>query len=281
MNTNRDFERITEAWLADGPTQLADRVLDAALDEVHLTRQRRRLPVPWRFHTMSLQIRLAAAAVVGALLVGVIYLNLPGRGDVGGPSSTPGPTATAQPSLTINTATWLAFSSTRHGYDIRYPSDWQAIAAKSPLTFELLSTHEFLRGGDSRISLMFNDPIYDSFGRFGSSGGYPWVAAASTPIPDGMSEDQWLAVYGRPYLEEREDCVPPRDEWEPVSVDGVPSGMYVSCGGIEAATFVFGRVYTFTVVVGMSGIREERDRNLLRAFLSTVELHPELADDTP
>ncbi|MEW5990342.1 MAG: hypothetical protein AB1736_03220 [Chloroflexota bacterium] len=94
MSTNRDFDRIAGAWLAEGPSELADRVLDAALDEVHLTHQRRRISVPWRYDRMSLPIRLAAAVVVGVLAVSVIYLNLPGRSDVGGQDPTPSPPAT-------------------------------------------------------------------------------------------------------------------------------------------------------------------------------------------
>lgn len=97
MSTHSNFDRISEAWLAEGPTQLADRVLDAALDEVHLTRQRRRLPVLWRFNPMPVSVRLAAAAVIGVLLVGVIYMNLPGRNDVGGQGVSPSPSATQAP----------------------------------------------------------------------------------------------------------------------------------------------------------------------------------------
>ena len=64
MSTNRDFERIAAAWVAEGPAELADRVLDAALDEVHLTHQRHRLSVPWRTSAMSMPIRLAAGIAV-------------------------------------------------------------------------------------------------------------------------------------------------------------------------------------------------------------------------
>jgi hypothetical protein len=56
MSTNRNFDRIAEAWLAEGPSELADRVLDAALDEVHLTSQRRRMAVPWRTPQMPMPL---------------------------------------------------------------------------------------------------------------------------------------------------------------------------------------------------------------------------------
>ena len=53
MNERR-FDRIADAFMADGPTALADRVLDAAFAEVHLTRQRRVLwRVPRRFPNMN------------------------------------------------------------------------------------------------------------------------------------------------------------------------------------------------------------------------------------
>jgi hypothetical protein len=53
MSTERpisttEFDRLASAWLVDGPIELADRVLDAALAEVHTTQQGRRVPVPWR-----------------------------------------------------------------------------------------------------------------------------------------------------------------------------------------------------------------------------------------
>ena len=74
MSTNADFDRIAEAWLAEGPTELADRLLDAALDEVHLTHQRRRW-APWRNAPMyslfsTLAGRATIAIVIAAVAVG-------------------------------------------------------------------------------------------------------------------------------------------------------------------------------------------------------------------
>ena len=39
--TDNEFDRTARAWLADGPNQISDRALRAALDEIHVTRQRR------------------------------------------------------------------------------------------------------------------------------------------------------------------------------------------------------------------------------------------------
>jgi hypothetical protein len=88
MTTNRDFDRLASSWLAAGPTELNDRVLEAALDEVHLTNQRRRATVPWRTFTLSTPQRLAASIAIVAI-VGVAGLRLLPGSDVGAPTTAP------------------------------------------------------------------------------------------------------------------------------------------------------------------------------------------------
>ena len=61
MTTDSDLDRISRAWLVDGPDELSDRVLDAVSDQIHLTRQRRATRPPWRFSTMTVPARVAAA----------------------------------------------------------------------------------------------------------------------------------------------------------------------------------------------------------------------------
>ncbi|HUF06566.1 MAG TPA: hypothetical protein VMP86_04155 [Candidatus Binatia bacterium] len=103
MSVDPETTRIVRSWLDEGVTQLPDRVLDAVLDRVPATRQRRATWWPARrnepMNTM-LKFGLAAAVVVVAALIGINYL---GTSNVGGPgidNSTPTPEATATPEAT-------------------------------------------------------------------------------------------------------------------------------------------------------------------------------------
>jgi hypothetical protein len=106
MSSDRDTTRIVRSWLDEGVTALPDRVLDAVLDQVPATPQRRATWGPARrFADMNTFAKFAvsAAAVVLAALVGI---NLLPGGGVGGdpfPSSTSSlaasPTRSSTPSL--------------------------------------------------------------------------------------------------------------------------------------------------------------------------------------
>src|SRR5450830_625258 len=86
----RELDRLLGAFFVEGTDELADRVIDAALDQIDHTRQRRAVRMPRRFSTMNMLTRLAAAAVIGVLAVGgTLYLVQRGQPAVGGPSPTP------------------------------------------------------------------------------------------------------------------------------------------------------------------------------------------------
>ena len=91
MTRERDLERLLDSWLADGPTIVADRVIDDAA--ARITRQPQR-PAwrlrPWRFTHMSSSLKAAlVAAAVLAALAGTLLVT--GGGG-------PGPAPTASPS---------------------------------------------------------------------------------------------------------------------------------------------------------------------------------------
>jgi hypothetical protein len=99
--SDREIERIVRSWLTEGTTRLPDRVLDAVLDEVPSTPQRRAWWPAWRFDTMSnaMRIAIAAAAVLVVALI-AIYVLPGGNNGIGNPAATPTPSPT--PSVTVS-----------------------------------------------------------------------------------------------------------------------------------------------------------------------------------
>jgi hypothetical protein len=100
VSPDRDVTRIVRSWLDEGATSLPDRVLDAVLDQVPATPQRRATWWPARrFPIMNQATRLgiAAAVVVVAALFGYGYLVAPNVGSPGLGDPSPTPTATPQP----------------------------------------------------------------------------------------------------------------------------------------------------------------------------------------
>jgi Tol biopolymer transport system component len=101
MTDQRELDRLLGAFFVEGPDELADRVIDAALDQVGRTPQRRAMRLPGRFQAMPMFARVAAAAVIGLLAVGAaFYLTMPAQPVVGGPS--PAPAASSSPSQTAS-----------------------------------------------------------------------------------------------------------------------------------------------------------------------------------
>ena len=101
MSDDRTFERNARAWLELGPMDAPGRVVEDALLTIETTSQERDLRIPWRFPALNTRLGLVTAAVVGALVVGLIYLNLPGKNEFGHPSQSPGPSETAGASPTV------------------------------------------------------------------------------------------------------------------------------------------------------------------------------------
>jgi len=89
--TDGDFDATARLWLQEGPSQLADRVLAAALDEIHVTRQRHVWGPARRIPPMVNLVRLAAlAAVLVVAVAGFTYFS-PGKGGFGGTGVAPLP----------------------------------------------------------------------------------------------------------------------------------------------------------------------------------------------
>ena len=107
MSTDRDITRIVRSWLRTDEHESADRVMDAVLDALDTTPQRRatwwparRLPAMNTFARLG----IAAAIVAVAALLGLNYLVAPNVGGPGlgdpSPTLTPSPAAARTPSPT-------------------------------------------------------------------------------------------------------------------------------------------------------------------------------------
>jgi hypothetical protein len=98
VSTDRDTTRVVRSWLDEGVNRLPDRVLDAVLDQIPATHQRRGRwwPVRW-FPTTSAAVTfaLAAAALAIVVVLGLSSLVAPNVGAPGVDEPTPSPLPTA------------------------------------------------------------------------------------------------------------------------------------------------------------------------------------------
>jgi hypothetical protein len=111
VSADRDTERIVRSWLEEGTATLPDRILDAVLDDLPTTPQRRPLWSARRFLAMSTPLRWGAAAIAAVALALIGFSYLGGDRGVGvspetpsaspssrlSPSSSPFPSATGAP----------------------------------------------------------------------------------------------------------------------------------------------------------------------------------------
>jgi hypothetical protein len=177
-------------------------------------------------------------------------------------SLTPTPASTA-----IDTTTWSAFVSDRHGYRTRYPSDWTAKEATQPWLFG--------QAGDEP-----NDATVD---RFDAPNPAAALVVSSQAIPQGTTETEWWAVYLATMAEQPAGCSPPRDRWEPIMISGQPAwvhGGFARCNYTEAVAIVNHRAYVFTAYADVRAASGRVfDRRLFDAFLASVRFQPQAAND--
>jgi hypothetical protein len=209
MNANDEVDRIVLGWLAEGPEELPDRVLDAAVDEIHLTRQRHALRVPWRFPPMSTPVRLASAAIVVVIgvAVGASVLGRPAS-NIGGPA-TPFPSPTSTPLSTlippvVPSSVLVKFSSAAYEYSIDYPSNWKIRRSDRQI---LLHEYPYDQAGADFFSATAPD-VND-----------PELVVAAPVVDGGMTLDAWVALIEK--LQTDDSCPSPGAS-EDIQLGGEP-----------------------------------------------------------
>ena len=185
MTTRDDFDRIARAWLADGPAELPDRVLDAAFEEIHRLPRRRRM-APWRLPmTSTLKVAAAAAVLVAAVVASSTLLNRGGSPPVGAsasPTMSSAPSASAEPSTAIVPGVSQRLEAGRYTTDLVRP----AVTMDLPCCFEVMWHAESLlvlaEVGLARYLVFANpDEVVDP------------ATGDARPLPDDLVD--WLAEH--------------------------------------------------------------------------------------
>jgi hypothetical protein len=86
MTTERDLDRVLDRWMDDGPTVVADRVVAAAMTDVHTTRQRGARWALLKELFMTMKPAMTVLGIAAVAIVGLAAFQiLAGGGGIGAP----------------------------------------------------------------------------------------------------------------------------------------------------------------------------------------------------
>jgi hypothetical protein len=260
MNASHDLERrLADHYASEVPPRAPDRVLEAVLDTIENTSQRRVLVrAPWRFPRMNTYAKWAIAAVV-VLAVGALGLSVlrtsptPGVG-TSPPSPSPSPSPSPDPSAPPPLG--ATFTSTIHGISVSYPTGWVTVPATEPWT-AASEVHNFTSPDFDHI----HDPVLED---------HLFLELGSQPLAD-KTGDAWISdLLGSP-----EGCE--GAPTEPMTIDGATG---LICEGLTAVA-IGDRGYYFRL--STSGdepwLATYYDEAWFRGVLDTVRLDPAAAVD--
>lgn len=211
MTSDRETARIVRSWMQLGVDQLPERVLDAVLDELPSTPQRRSPWSAWRFRQMPNVLKLAAVAVAVLVVAVVGFQLLPTSSSLGGPVSTHASTATLSPLPTTTPAPSPSASviamGTRNAqltpgtyrvadpfrpFTVLFPSSWSvADAEKTGVALYRTEPADFAPSVTiDRIHEVFADPCHPPTGSPPPNAGLPTlqqIVAGLTSMKDFSS----------------------------------------------------------------------------------------------
>jgi len=127
MTKQRSIERLLDNWLADGPNEVNDRVIDVVADRIGRQSQQPAWRISWRDSHVNSYLKplLAVAAVVVIAVAGIVILGRPSGSDIGGAVS-PAPSPSPSPSPEASTAP-LASPSASAVYPAWYTGDGEGV----------------------------------------------------------------------------------------------------------------------------------------------------------
>ena len=131
--------RTAQAWLDDGPSRMPDRALEATLDKIHHTKQRRARWPAWELQQMKSPQRVALLTVV-VLGIGLSATTLlSGRQGAPEPPSSPSAEPPPSPSAPLPPPLTERFDSRLNGISMNYPAGWQMRPATESWTDGVIS----------------------------------------------------------------------------------------------------------------------------------------------
>jgi hypothetical protein len=180
-----DFDRTARLWLDDGPSEMPDRGLDAALAKVHRTRQRRAFWPAWMDARMPTLIRVSA--VVAAVLIALVGIALL-AGGAGAPPPTPSPSprVLTADQTQLEAGTYVAGSTFRLPVTTTVPAGWSGFVSGPYAVFFSPESND----GElsiTTISTVFADPCHSDQGTI-------------SPEPGPTVDDLVAALRGIPSL---------------------------------------------------------------------------------
>jgi hypothetical protein len=238
MTRHFDVDRALEDWLAEGPSQLPDRAIEAIVRQLDQTQQRKHWWLPGRepMNRMILTIGGVAAAIALTLVAFGMYFGLntgaPGVG--GAPSPTPTVQPTVAPTPVPTEPDGVLYTSERHGYSLLLPDDSWKVVEKFG-TWPLGTT--FNEDGPGVDNVLRNDAASEA-----------WILINSQPVPSGTTLEQWSIDYQSANERRWPECRVERTE--SAVLDGETARLTHVCeinGAINVSALHGGRAYTIRV----------------------------------
>jgi hypothetical protein len=198
-----------------------------------------------------IRIAVGTAIIALASLGGQFARPLGGDSGSGVWAAAPSSSPVTSP---VDTSGWLAFTSARHGFSLRYPLDWIARQATAPWMY-----------GDPVDHDLPNDRATDELD--GPVDGVFWLASQAIPA---------AAASADPGIATEPTCWPPIAQWPEVRLADTVAHYHggPDCGFWETQIVDGGRLYAFAST-------DSVPLDLYLAVMSTITLDPAAADDTP